>query len=135
MNMSINGNKFTLSITFTIFKAVIFLLTIGAVICLPYYFLELSEKRNSALEKILADEVASNLSKKKLGYVLSSDEENVLYSWITYGLNNGRKKMIQTYIQQTKNQDIYKPFLHIIETEWKNGNWESVSVNAPSNSK
>ena len=60
-------------------------------------------------------------------YALSPNAKLVLNEWLLYGVQNGHDKMMEKYHEETQNKDEFKPFLYVIETEWRLGHWESVA--------
>ena len=131
MNVKIDGNKFTFSATFTRPKVVIATIVLIIISWLPYHFLQ---KANSTIA-VLKKQSAVSVPVVKLDikepivspYALSSNAKLVLNEWLLYGVQNGHDKMMEKYREATQNKDEFKPFLYVIETEWRLGHWESVT--------
>lgn len=132
MRTLIEGNKFTVTVSFTRFKAAIVMILVAGVIWAPFHLLNEANLTIAMLEKrksIVSSTPVLDIKKPIVSpYALSSESKLVLNEWLLYGLNNGHDKMLQKYTEVTKNKDDYKPFLYMIETEWRLGHWETVKI-------
>lgn len=133
MRASIDGNKFTVSVTFTRFKAAMIMVFVGASVWVPYHLIQDANKKIYMLTKtkteIVAPSVKLDIKEPIISpYALSTDAKKILYEWLLYGLNNGHDEMLKKYIEKTENKNDYKPFLYLIESEWRLGHWDSVKL-------
>lgn len=134
MNVNMKGKKFTASITFTRPVVCIVIFALAVMIWLPYHYLQNAYTKIAHLEKqnssVVSKTTELNIQQPIVSpYSLSSESKNVLNEWLLYGMHNGYDKMLKKYQEVTQNQDDYKPFWYIIETEWRLGRWEAVKLN------
>lgn len=133
MRTSIDGNKFTVSVTFTRFKAAMIMIVVGVSVWVPYHLIQDANKKIDILTKtkteIVAPSVKLDIKEPIVSpYALSTDAKKLLHEWLLYGLNNGHDEMLKKYIEKTENKNDYKPFLYLIESEWRLGHWDSVKL-------
>lgn len=134
MHTSMEGNKFTLNITFTRFKVAVIAIIVLTLFWWPYHLLGKANDKITIFEKN-----RTNISVKMPSldikepivspYALPSESKRILNEWLRYGVHNGHEKLLQKYSEVTKDKDSYKPFLYLIETEWRLGHWESIKIN------
>jgi len=129
MHTTIDGKNFTVSITMTRWKVLIGALIVMTIVWLPYHFLQNANVKITLLEKqkTVTPMLLLNIKEPIVSpYALSADAKSVLNAWLLYGLNNGYDKMLEHYTEITKNKNDYKPFLYVIESEWRLGHWDNV---------
>lgn len=131
MNVKIDGNKFTFSATFTRPKVVIAAIVLIIISWLPYHFLQ---KANDTIVELKKQSAVSTPTVKLdikepivSPYALSPAAKTTLNEWLLYGVQMGHDKMLERYNNATQGKDEFKPFLYVIETEWRLGHWESVT--------
>jgi len=130
MNVKIDGNKFTFSATFTRPKVAITAIVLIVISWLPYHLLQ---KANNTIVELKKQHLSS-VPVTKLDikepivspYTLSPTAKLTLNEWLLYGVEMGHDKMLERYNSVTQGKEEFKPFLYVIETEWRLGHWESV---------
>ncbi len=100
MHTSMEGNKFTVSLTVTRFKAAVILVIASVIFWWPYRLLNQSNEKIALLEQDKKTIVLPNIDIKHpivSPYALPSESKRILNEWLLYGMNNGHEKMLQKY--------------------------------------
>lgn len=124
MNVSIDGNKFTISLTLTRFKVVIVALIIGIFLYMPFYALKNENKKITPVmpsnQIVIVEPIVSPFN-------LTSNTKSILKNWLHYGYVHGYDKMMSEYTIQNGNSETSKMFRYLIDSEWRLGCWEQLS--------
>lgn len=127
MHTAIDGNKFTISVSFTRFKAAIFMLAIGLAFWTPFHLL------NEANAKLAQKATQAPLNQASITepvltpFNLTSETKSTLKNWLHYGYENGYDKMMSEYVKKNGNSETSKMFRYLIDSEWRLGGWEQLS--------
>lgn len=127
MRTLIEGNKFTVTVSFTRFKAAIVMILIGGVIWTPFHLL------NEANSKLPQQTTQTPLGQTVITepilspFNLTPDTKLTLKNWLHYGYENGYDKMMSEYVAKNGNSETSKMFRYLIDSEWRLGGWEQLS--------
>jgi hypothetical protein len=131
MQIKLEGKTCVLSVTITRWKAFFVMLALCLVIGLPIHSCNSANQRLATMSKNESVRQIKIIEPVVSPYTLSHDAKLTLNAWLLYGVEHGYDDMIRTYQQTTQNKKEYTPFQHIIETEWRLGDWASVKPIKP----